>query len=71
MRVRRKSLKPFNAKQLVHRILEQLPDDCSIEDVQYHLTVAERIRSRLESVCEDSLIAQSEVEKRLAKYVFP
>lgn len=58
-------------KQQVQRILENLPDDCSLEDVQYHLLVAERIRSRLESMDKSEFIPQDEVERRLAKWIIP
>jgi hypothetical protein len=36
-----------NAKKLIARVLENLPDDCSIEDVQYHLYVVAKICRRL------------------------
>ena len=32
------------AKDKVKALLDKLPDDCSLEDVQYHLSVAEKIR---------------------------
>jgi len=36
------------AKQQVQSILNRLPDDCTLDDVQYHLYVAETLRHRLD-----------------------
>ena len=33
------------AKEEVEALLEKLPDDCSLEDIQYHLYVIEKVRS--------------------------
>jgi hypothetical protein len=37
------------AKQEVESLLSRLPDDCSLEDIQYHLYVLEKVRAGLES----------------------
>lgn len=36
------------AKDEVKAILDKLPDDCSLEDVQYHLYVVEKIHRGIE-----------------------
>jgi hypothetical protein len=36
------------AKQEVRSMLEKLPDNCSLEDIQYHLYVLEKVRSGLQ-----------------------
>src|SRR3954451_313789 len=38
----------MTAKQEARSLLEKLPDNCSIEDIQYHLYVLEKVRSGLE-----------------------
>jgi hypothetical protein len=58
-------------KQQIQRILDNLPDDCSIEDVQYHLYVAEKIRNRMDSVGKGEFVPQSDAERRLAKWIIP
>ncbi len=35
------------AKQEVHEILNRLPEDCSLEDIQYHLYVLQKIECGL------------------------
>ena len=58
-----------DAKRVVREILDRLPDDCTIEDVQYYLYVAETIRRRLELTKTEDLIPQAEVESRLERWL--
>jgi hypothetical protein len=49
--------------------LERLPDNCSVEDIQYHLYVLEKVRSGLEDAREKGTISQEEAELRLSKWL--
>jgi predicted transcriptional regulator len=57
------------AKQEVEALLKTLPDDCSLEDVQYHLYVVEKVRRGLEAAEKAGVISQEEVERRLSKWI--
>jgi hypothetical protein len=59
----------MTAKQEVQTLLERLPDNCSIEDIQYHLYVLEKVRSGLQDAHEKGTISQEEVESRLSKWL--
>lgn len=59
----------MTAKQEVRSLLERLPENCSIEDIQYHLYVLEKVRSGLEDVSKTGGITQEEVELRLNKWL--
>lgn len=54
-------------KDEVTSLLDRLPDDASIEDVQYHLYVIDKVRKGLESVERDGGLTQEQVEERLSK----
>ena len=56
-------------KQQVENVLAQLSDDCSIEDVQYHLYVIEKIRRRIEVADRGEFVSLSQAEKRLEKWL--
>ena len=56
------------AKDEVRALLDRLPDDCSLEDVQYHLYVIEKIRRGIERADEEGTISQEEVERKLKKW---
>lgn len=49
-------------------ILEKLPDGCSLEDVQYHLYVVEKIQRGIEHAEQEDTISQSEVESNFGKW---
>ncbi|MGA3027412.1 MAG: hypothetical protein ABSF98_21855 [Bryobacteraceae bacterium] len=53
------------AKEEVLRLLESLPDDASLEDVQYSIYVLERIERGRREADEGRLILQDEVESRM------
>lgn len=38
----------MSVKQEVRTLLDKLPDNCSIEDIQYHLYVLEKVRRGLD-----------------------
>jgi predicted transcriptional regulator len=56
-------------KEKVQSLLKQLPDDCSIEDIQYHLYVIEKVSRGLEAANAEGAITQEEVEERLSKWL--
>ena len=57
------------AKQEVEALLNKLPDDCSLEDIQYHLYVIEKVRNGLEAADSQGTVPQKEVKRRLGKWV--
>lgn len=57
------------AKQEVESLLNNLPDDCSLEDIQYHLYVIEKTRHGLEVADSQGTITQEEAEGRLSKWL--
>lgn len=56
------------AKEEVRTLLNKLPDDCSLEDVQYHLYVAEKIHRGIERAEKEGTLGQDEVERKLRKW---
>lgn len=57
------------AKQDVRRILDRLPEEASLEDIQYHLYVLQRISRGREDVGAGRVLPQGEVERRLARWL--
>lgn len=49
-------------KEQVQSLLQQLPDDCTIEDIQYHLYVIEKVRRGLEVADKEGTISQVAIE---------
>ena len=56
------------AKQEAQRILDALPDDASLDQIQYHLYVVQKIEAGLRDAEAGRLLSQEEVERRIAKW---
>jgi hypothetical protein len=56
------------AKEEVESLLKRLPEDCSLEDIQYHLYVIEKVHQGLEAADTQGSVSQEEVEQRLGKW---
>ena len=57
------------AKDEVRRLLESLPDDASLEDVQYSIYVRERIERARKEAKDGRLIDQDEAEARMQRWL--
>ena len=57
------------AKQDVEQLLNKLPDNCTVEDVQYHLYVLDKVRRGLEDARTNGAMTQEEVETRFSKWL--
>jgi len=57
------------AKKEVEALLKKLPDECTLEDVQYHIYVLEKIQHGLKAAEEQGTISQQEAEDRLNKWI--
>jgi hypothetical protein len=56
-------------KEKVKSLLSKLPDDCSLEEIQYHLYVFQKVCHSLEVAETEGTIPQEEVERRLNKWL--
>lgn len=56
------------AKQEVEAMLRKLPDECTLEDIQYHLYVIEKVQRGIDVAEQHGAITQEEAEQRLAKW---
>jgi predicted transcriptional regulator len=54
-------------KQEVTRLLNNLPEECTFEDIQYHLYVMQKIENGLKDEKKGNVYSQEEMEKRLSK----
>jgi len=57
------------AKSEVASLLETLPDDTSLEDIQYHLYVLEKVRRGVERAESEGALSQAEARQRLEKWL--
>lgn len=56
-------------KQEIELLLKNLPEDCSLEDVQYHLYVIEKYRQGIAVADGERKLTQEEAEGLVSKWV--
>ncbi|MFQ5964436.1 MAG: hypothetical protein ACE5KZ_09145 [Candidatus Scalinduaceae bacterium] len=57
------------AKENIRKMLDQIPDNASYEDIQYHIYVQEKIRLGLKDIEEGRVLDHEEVERRMSKWL--
>ena len=57
------------AKEEVRDLLEKLPDDASLDDIQYHIYVCRKIRKGLDAAERGEVISQEEADRRMARWL--
>lgn len=61
----------INAMQEVKMLVNHLPENSSIEDVQYHLYVLEKIRKGQDDINDGKHYTTEEARQRLNKWLNP
>lgn len=56
-------------KKNVEQMIRNLPDDSTVEDIQYHLYVLEKIRKGQEAIRDGKGISHEEAKARLSKWI--
>ena len=59
------------AKEEVMRLLDLLPEVASLDDIQYHIYVRQKIDNGLEDVEAGRTLSEEESDQRLAKWLEP
>jgi predicted transcriptional regulator len=57
------------AKKEINKLLRRLPEDCSMEDIQYHIYVLQKIERGLQQADQGMVISAEAVEKRMKKWL--
>ena len=57
------------AKEEVKRLLDTLPDDSTLEDIQYHIYVCQKVEAGLADVDAGRTVSQAEAEEQMAKWL--
>ncbi len=54
-----------DVKEEVVRLVRSLPDDCTIEEIQYHLYVRQKIERGLAAIDSGRTVSQEDAERRV------
>jgi predicted transcriptional regulator len=55
------------AKEDVRKLLDQFPDDASLEDIQYHIYVRQKLERGLADAEDGRTLTQKEAETRMSR----
>jgi predicted transcriptional regulator len=55
-------------KESAIRLIESLPEDCTLDDIHYHLYVREKVEHGMAAVDAGRIVSQEEAERRIAKW---
>ena len=58
-----------SAKEQVIELVSSLPDDSTLEDIQYHLYVRDRVARGLQDVEEGRTMTQAEAEQEIKQWL--
>ena len=58
-----------SAKQEAQKVLDALPDESSLEDIQYRLYVLQKIERGRRDIEAGRVIEHAEVERRMARWL--
>lgn len=56
------------AKEEVKTLLAKLPDECTLEDVQYHLYVVEKIKRGIARADIEGTLSQEDVSRKFSQW---
>lgn len=60
---------PATAKQEVEQLLHQLPEDSTLEDIQYHVYVLEKIKRGQLDIAQGRVASSDEVRARMQRWL--
>ena len=56
-------------KQEAQEMIDKLPDNCTYEDIQYHLYVVEKIKNGMNRAENGELSSHEEAKERMSKWL--
>ena len=65
----KRKLETRSVKDEVLDAIQRMPDDCTLEDIQYHLYVAEKLRRRIAQADAGEAVPHAEAQRRLEKWI--
>jgi predicted transcriptional regulator len=57
-----------SVKQEAVKLIKSLPEDCTMDDIQYHLYVREKVERGINAIKEGRVVSQEEAERKVRKW---
>jgi predicted transcriptional regulator len=59
----------MGAKEQVIDIIKSLPDNCTLEEIQYHIYVREKVERGIKAIDEGKVVSQEDAEAKVGGWV--
>jgi hypothetical protein len=59
------------AKETIRELLDELPEETTYEEIQYHIYVRQKVERGLTEVKEGRVVSLKEVERRMSRWLKP
>ena len=59
----------MTTKEIIRKLLDRLPDDATIEDVQYQIYVLQKVQAGEDDLKEGKVVGHDEIVKDLARWL--
>ncbi|MBM4071333.1 MAG: hypothetical protein FJ271_20710 [Planctomycetes bacterium] len=56
-------------KDAAIKLIQSLPEDCSFEDIQYHLYVREKVEAGIKAVDAGKVLPEEEADRRINEWL--
>jgi hypothetical protein len=63
------TVKSASIKEGVIQLIQRLPDDCTLEDIEYHLYVRSKVDKALATLDDGKETTQEEAERRMSEWL--
>ena len=56
-------------KEEVQTMIANLPDDCTVEDIQYHLYVIGKVQNGMQNIEESKTLTHEEAQEKMSEWL--
>ena len=56
-------------KEAAIRLIESLPEDCTFEDIQYHLYIREKIEGGIQAIESGEIVSEKQADRRITEWL--
>ena len=56
-------------KDAAIKLIQSLPDDCTLEEIQYHLYVRQKVERGIAAIDAGQIVPQEQAERRVSEWL--
>ena len=56
-------------KEAAIKLIQSLPENCTFEDIQYHLYVREKVEAGIQAIEAGKILSEDEADRRISEWL--